>query len=153
MSTALFVVLTLQALPGTALPATIHDTKRSPSAHMARALNITDTAHLHYISHSGPVLYEEGAASGTLSGSMRAHCNIGPTVTANFTIYTRGGTINGHGTATPHGSGIYESFSGSFLVTGGTGHYTHAHGHAGLYGLFNRRSYALTVQTTGRLSY
>ncbi len=139
------------ALAGTAFPARVHDTERS--AHAARTLNATDTAHLHYISHSGSLLYEEGAASGTLPGSMRAHCNIGPTVTASFTIYTHGGTLNGHGTATPHGSGIYESFAGSLLVTGGTGRYAHAHGHAGLYGLFNRRTYALTVQTTGRLSY
>jgi hypothetical protein len=84
---------------------------------------------------------------------MRAHVNISSTVTADFTIYTHSGTITGHGTATPHGSGINESFQGSFQVTSGTGNYAHAHGHAGLSGTFNRRTYALTVQTTGRLSY
>ncbi len=150
---ALLMVLTPKALAGTALPAAIHDTGRSRSARPARMLSVTDTAHLRYISHSGSLLYEEGTASGTLPGSMRAHCNIGPTVTASFTIYTHSGTINGHGTATPHGSGIYESFAGSFVVTGGTGHYAHAHGHAGLYGTFDRRTYALVVQTAGSLSY
>jgi hypothetical protein len=84
---------------------------------------------------------------------MRADCNLGATFAASFTIYTNGGTIQGHGKATPHGSGIYESFAGTLIVTGGTGRYTHAHGHAGLYGTFNRRTYALTVQTTGSLSY
>jgi hypothetical protein len=153
MSAVLLMVLAPQALAGAAMPATIHDTKHNRSAHTARTLNVTDTAHLRYISHSGSLLYEEGATSGTLPGSMRAHCNIGATVTANFTIYTHGGTITGHGTATPHGSGINESFAGSFLVTGGTGQYAHAHGHAGLSGTFDRRTYALTVQTTGRLSY
>ena len=153
MSVVLLMVLAPRALAGTALPAAIHNTERSRSGHVARTLNVTDTAHLRYISHTGSLLYEDGAASGTLPGSMRAHCNVGSTVTANFTIYTHGGTISGHGTATPHGSGIYESFAGSFQVTGGTGNYAHAHGRAGLSGTFDRRTYDLTVQTTGRLSY
>jgi hypothetical protein len=85
---------------------------------------------------------------------MLAHFNIGPAVSASFTIYVRGGgTIKGYGTGSPHGSGTYESFAGSLKATGGTGRYSHAHGHAGLYGVFNRRTYAITVQTTGRLSY
>lgn len=153
ISIVLLTVLAPQALAGTALPETIHNTERSGPAHAAHTLNVTDTTHLRYISHTGPLLYEEGAASGTLPGSMRAHFNVGSTVTANFTIYTHGGSITGHGTATPHGSGINESFTGSFQVTSGTGQYTHAHGHAGLSGTFNRRTYDLTVQTTGRLSY
>ncbi|MGH2853331.1 MAG: hypothetical protein ACRDLF_03955 [Solirubrobacteraceae bacterium] len=85
---------------------------------------------------------------------MQAHIEVGPTTTGNFTIYVRGGgTIKGHGTATMHGSGTYESFSGTLVVTGGTGRYAHAHGKAGLYGTFNRKTYALLVQTTGRLAY
>jgi hypothetical protein len=127
----------------------------APKAHTARVIKATDTAKLRYIRHSGSQLLEEGSAQGTLPGSMRAHCNLGATFTANFTIYTNGGTINGRGTATPRGSGIYESFAGTMVVTGGTGRYAHAHvdGHAGLYGTFDRRTYALVVQTTGSLSY
>lgn len=125
------------------------------SAHAARTLSATDEARMHYVQgrSSGARLFEEGTAHGTLPGSMRANCNLGATLTAAFTIYTNGGTIVGHGSATPHGSGVYESFSGTLIVTGGTGRYAHAHGHAGLYGTFNRRTYALTVQTTGSLSY
>jgi hypothetical protein len=128
--------------------------KRAARAHAAHSMSATDTAHLHYIPPAhGSTLYEEGLASGTLPGRMRARFNIGATVTATFTIYTQNGTINGRGSATPHGSGTYESFAGSIQVTGGTGRYQHAHGHAGLYGTFNRRTYGLVVQTTGRLSY
>lgn len=110
---------------------------------------------MHYVKHrsSSTRLFEEGTAHGTLPGSMRAYCSLGAKFTASFTIYTNGGSISGHGTATPHGGGLYESFAGTLTVTGGTGRYTHAHGHAGLYGTFNRRTYALTVQTTGSLSY
>jgi hypothetical protein len=126
------------------------------SAHMSRALKATDEAHMHYIKHrsSSSRLFEEGTARGTLPGSMSAYCSLGATFAASFTIYTHGGTIKGHGTATPHAAaGLYESFAGTLTVTGGTGRYAHAHGHAGLYGAFNRRTYALTVQTTGSLSY
>ena len=125
----------------------------SAPAAVARSVKATDTGHLHYVSASGSLLLEEGRASGTLPGSMRVHLNVGVTLSGNFTIYTRGGTIKGHGSATPHGSGVYESFAGSLIATGGTGRYTHAHGRAGLYGTFNRNTYALTVQTTGTLSY
>jgi hypothetical protein len=125
----------------------------SAPAALARSVKATDTGHLHYISASGSLLLEEGRASGTLPGSMRVHLNVGVTLSGNFTIYTRGGTIKGRGSATPHGSGVYESFAGSLIATGGTGRYAHAHGHAGLYGTFNRNTYALTIQTTGTLSY
>jgi hypothetical protein len=122
-------------------------------AHAARVLNATDTVHLHYISASGSLLFEEGKATGTLPGSMRIHLNVGTTFTGNFTIYAGGGTIQGHGSATPHGSGTYESFSGTLTVTGGSGRYAHAHGHGGMSGTFDRDNYALVIKTTGSLTY
>jgi hypothetical protein len=119
----------------------------------ANTLRATDTAHLHYISASGSLLYEEGQASGTLPGSMRVHLDVSSTLSGGFTIYTRGGSIRGHGEATPHGAGVYESFAGTLVVTGGTGRYAHAHGRTGLYGTFDRENYGLVVQTTGTLAY
>jgi hypothetical protein len=122
-------------------------------AHAARAVTASDTAKLRYISASGSLLFEEGKATGTLPGSMRVHFDVGATLSGSFTIYTRGGTIKGHGEATPHGSGVYESFAGSLVASGGTGRFRHARGIARLYGTFNRDTYALLVQTTGRLSF
>ncbi len=119
----------------------------------ARALQATDTAALHFIKSSGSLLYEEGAANGTLPGQMHARCDLGATFTAAFTLYLKGGTISGRGTAKPHGSGIYESFAGTLTITGGTGRYSHAHGQAGLYGTFDRRTYAIRLKTTGSLAY
>jgi hypothetical protein len=126
---------------------------RPPAARAAHALRATDTAKLHYVSAAGSELLEQGKATGTIPGSMRAQVEIGATISGDFTIYTRGGSIKGHGVATPHGGGIYESFSGSVTVTGGTGRFVHAHGQTGLYGTFDRNTYALTIQTTGTLSY
>ena len=146
----------LLAITACTAPASVAaHTHRTVSAHTARALKATDEAHMRYIKHRSTAthLFEEGTAHGTLPGSMRAYLSLGATFAGSFTIDTNGGTINGHGTATPHGGGLYESFAGTLIVTGGTGRYTHAHGHAKLYGAFNRRTYALTVQTTGSLSY
>jgi hypothetical protein len=143
-----FLGVSLLALAGLLTPGAL-----AGPAHVASTLNITDTAKLHYTGGSGSLLHESGSATGTLPGSMKAECNIGAVLTTNFTIHTSEGTIKGHGTATPHGSGTYESFAGTLVATGGTGRFAHAHGHAGLYGTFDRRNYALTVQTTGKLSY
>jgi hypothetical protein len=125
----------------------------APGPAAAHSLRATDTAHLHYVSASGSLLFEEGQASGTLPGSMRVHFDVGATISGSFTIYTRGGSIRGHGEAKPHGAGVYESFAGTLVVTGGSGRFAHAHGRTGLYGTFDRSNYALLVQTTGTLSY
>lgn len=125
----------------------------APASRAAHSLRASDEAHLRYISASGATLYEIGRANGTLPGSMRVHMRIAAVFSGNFTIYAAGGTISGHGTATPHGSGVYESFSGSLRVTGGSGRYRHAAGTARLYGTFNRNSYALLIQTQGTLRY
>jgi hypothetical protein len=124
-----------------------------PAAHSARTLRASDQAHLSYVSASGSTLYETGRASGTLPGSMRVHMRIAATFSGSFTIYTSGGSIAGHGSAVPHGAGIYESFAGSLAVTGGSGRFRHAHGSAKLYGTFNRSNYALVIQTRGMLLY
>jgi hypothetical protein len=136
-----------------AILATTTSASPAPRAHTARTVNATDTANLRYIKHSGSQLLEEGAAQGTLPGTMHARASLGATFTASFTIYTHGGTITGHGTATPHGSGLDESFAGTLTVTGGTGRYSHAHGHASFSGTFNRRTYAIVLKTKGSLSY
>lgn len=125
----------------------------SVRAHAARQLSASDTAHLHFVHSSGAWLYEEGIASGTMPGRMHANVNVGATINGNFTIYIRGGTIRGHGSAIPHGSGVYESFSGSLVATGGSGRYSHARGRAQLYGTFNRNNYSLLIQTAGTLRY
>jgi len=122
-------------------------------ARAARSLKIADTAHLRLTKASGSLLHEAGPVAGTLAGSMRANLDVGASFSGDFTIYARGGTIEGHGTAVPHGSGRFESFRGSLVVTGGSGRYVHVHGHGGLFGTFDRRAFTFVVQTTGALSY
>jgi hypothetical protein len=123
------------------------------AAHAARWLNGTATAHLHLVRAEGSRLFEEGPVSGALPGSMRAELDTSAIFTGSFTIRTHGGSIKGHGRATPHGSGRYESFGGSLVITGGSGRYAHVNGRANLYGVFDRRSDSVIVQTTGKLAY
>ena len=154
----------LAVLAGAMLPASLSATARAnsssraahatrPEAHAARTLKATDTAKLHKVSASGSLLLEEGTATGTLPGKMRASVNVGATISGSFTFYLHGGTIKGHGEATPHGEGTYESFAGIVTVKGGTGRYAHAHGETKLYGTFDRNNYALVIQTAGKLTY
>jgi hypothetical protein len=126
-----------------------------PRAHASHALRAADRADLRYVQakSEGSYLFEEGSAAGTLPGFMRANCDIQATFTATFTIYTRSGEIKGHALAIMHGAGRYESFAGTMTATGGSNRYVHAHGHGGFYGVLDRRTYAMTIQTTGSLAY
>lgn len=124
------------------------------SARAARTLDVTDEAHLHLTGTSGEELQEEGPATGALPGKAHARFVVGSSVTGSFTLYPRGGgSITGHGSARLHSTGTYASFSGTLIVSHGTGRYAHAHGSGGFSGTVNRHTDALTVKTTGQLSY
>ena len=122
-------------------------------AQTASTLDGTATARLHLVKPEGSELIEEGPVSGALSGSARGDFYTGAQFTGTVTIRTHAGSISGRGRATPDGSGRYQSFSGTFTLTGGTGRYTRAHGHVALYGTFDRRSDSVVVQTVGSFSY
>jgi hypothetical protein len=127
---------------------------KAPDAHAAGMLSGTATASLHLVKPNGSELIEEGRVTGVLTGTARAQMHAGGSeFRGTFTIRTRSGSISGRGTATPHGPGRYQSFSGIFTATGGTGRYAHIHGRSGLYGTFDRRSDAVVVQTQGTLTY
>jgi hypothetical protein len=154
--TPVAAALALLAIAGAVLMGTAQSsaTDRQPAAQAARTLSGTGTAHLHLVNAEGSRLFEEGPVSrGELKGTMQAELNVGAVFTGSFTFHTHAGSIKGHGTATPHGSGRYLSFGGSLVVTGGSGRYAHVKGHGGLYGVFDRQTDAVVVQTTGTLTY
>ncbi len=123
-------------------------------AHAARVLEGTATAHLHLVRVEGSELMEEGPVTGALVGSARAELHTGAVFTASFTIHTSAGSISGHGQAKPSGSGRYQSFSGWFVASGGSGRYAHISGRSGLYGVFDRRTDSVEIQATGgKLTY
>jgi hypothetical protein len=125
-----------------------------PTARAASTMSVQDEAHLQLTGSNGSLLVEEGPATGQIPGKVKASFTVAATVTSTFTIYARnGGTISGRGSGTLHSTGLYSSFGGALKITGGSGRYKHAHGSGGFYGAINRKTYAVTVQTTGKLSY
>jgi hypothetical protein len=154
LPTILVAIAGVAVLGATAAPAGAQESSGAPRADAAHTLNGADTAHMHMIRSSGSLLFEEGVASGTLPGTMHAELNVGPTFVGSFTIYTRYGSLRGHGTGVPHSSGgRNESFGGTLYVSGGTGRYAHARGHGGFSGILDRKTDSLFVQTSGKLSY
>jgi hypothetical protein len=126
---------------------------RASRARTARSERLAVTAHLDYVDAKGSYLTEEGRASGPLAGLVKARIRVTADISGSFTFYPRGGTISGSGVGTLHESGRYASFGGTVTVLGGTGRYAHARGGGRLYGVYNRDTLDVTIQTTGILSY
>jgi hypothetical protein len=123
------------------------------SARAASSVRLSIVAHLHYVAAKGSYLLEEGTASGPLAGRVKAQIRVTADISGSFTFYPRGGSLRGVGSGTLRESGTYASFGGNLKILGGTGRYAHASGHGGLYGVYDRRTLGVTVQTTGSLSY
>jgi hypothetical protein len=122
-------------------------------ARSARSERLAVDARLRYVNARGAYLIEEGRASGPLAGVVKARIKITADISGSFTFYPRGGSISGRGSGKLHESGVYASFGGTVTVTGGTGRYSHAHGGGGFYGVYNRKTLGVEIQTTGTLSY
>jgi hypothetical protein len=122
-------------------------------ARSARSERLVVDARLHYVNARGAYLIEEGRASGSLAGVVKATIKITADISGSFTFYPRGGSISGRGSGKLHESGAYASFGGTVTVLGGTGRYSHAHGGGRLYGVYNRKTLGVEIQTTGTLAY
>jgi hypothetical protein len=131
------------------------DARNPARARDAHTLSGNDNAALHLVHDNGSTLYEEGWASGSLPGAVHAWLHIGvANLGGHFVFYTRSGAISGHGSAKSHkGLYPYVSFSGTADITGGTNRYSHVHGNLGFYGVLNRESSAVKLQTRGTLTY
>jgi hypothetical protein len=147
-----FVALAVPVLIAAATPVT---TVALGAAHAraAHAISGDDNATLHYVHAQGSTIFEEGQATGSIPGHVRAWLRIEAMFTGTFTISTKNGSITGRGNAKPHSSGPIESFAGTFTVSGGTGRYAHAHGRGQLYGTFRRSNYEVILQPRGTIHY
>jgi hypothetical protein len=124
-------------------------------ARSAKTVSLNENGDLHLTSRHGFTLNEQGAGTGTISGTIYVHLKIVSTrsVTAEVNIYPSGGSISGYGTASYRREGATGHFSGSLSVERGTGSYNHAHG-SGLSfsGTIQRSNYAVTVHVNGTVT-
>jgi hypothetical protein len=131
-------------------------TTAGPRGRLAKALTVKDEGRLKLTRSSGSLLIDEGPASGTLPGKVRVRFIYkgDPTVSAQITISGRDGTITAHGDARLSSlTSASPSFKGSLTISGASGRYAGARGYGQLYGVFYRRTYAMTVQAQGTLRY
>jgi hypothetical protein len=116
--------------------------------------SVNDRAELHLVHTTGETLDEEGQAKGALPGAIQAKLRVGATFSGTMVFSTQNGQIEASGTAQPRrGQGPIETFAGTAHITGGSGRYVHAHGGGGFSGSFDRRDYAVVLQTSGSFSY
>jgi hypothetical protein len=128
---------------------------RAPVAHSAKALSVDDHGALHLVSKHGFTLNEQGTASGSISGPIKVQLKIVSTsrVTAEVTVYPKGGSITGRGTGSYHKGAATDSFSGSMTVKGGSGSYAHAQGaDLSFGGTISQSNDAITVYVNGKLT-
>jgi hypothetical protein len=155
-SVAVLIVAVVSLLAVTASCASAQSKPAASSASAPRVLNIRDQGSLRFVRASGSLLLDEGRVSGSFPGTVKVRFlyNGEPTVTASFTIVGSGGSISARGTGRLSSPvSVAPSFRGRMQITGGTGRYRHIRGSGELFGVFNRRSYALTVQAVGKLPY
>ncbi|HSZ12434.1 MAG TPA: hypothetical protein VK790_00150 [Solirubrobacteraceae bacterium] len=128
---------------------------RAPLARPAGTMSLSDSAHLHLTSHHSFTLNEQGTAAGTIAGTIYIHLTVASTnhVTAEISIYPRGGSITGEASASYRPSGAVASFAGTMRVVRGSGRYAGANG-SGLSftGTVQRSNDAVTVRVSGRMS-
>jgi hypothetical protein len=125
-------------------------------AEVAKTVTVKDEGRLKLVKSSGSLLIDEGPASGSLPGKVRVRFLYKgePTVSAQITISGRDGSLSAHGTGRLSSlTSPSPSFSGTLTISGASGRYAGAHGSGQLYGVFYRRTYAMTVQTRGTLHY
>ncbi len=128
---------------------------RAPVARSAKTISVNEHGALHLTSKHGFTLNEQGTATGSISGPIKVQLKIVSTsrVTAEVTVYPKGGSITGRGTGSYHKGGTIDSFSGSMVVEGGSGSYAHAQG-TGLSfgGTISQSNDAITVYVNGKFT-
>jgi hypothetical protein len=126
-----------------------------PVARVAKTFSLNEHGSLHATSKHNFTLNERGSAAGTITGTIYVHMTIVSTtrVNAEVSIYPRGGSITGYGTASYHRGNETATFSGSATIERGTGSYANAHG-SGLSfsGTIARSNDAITVRLSGTVS-
>jgi hypothetical protein len=123
-------------------------------AHASSALSaVNETGELKKESSSGTTIDEKGTGKGSFNCSVVMEMTLsGTLVTAKYTAWLYGGSING--TAIAHINSATKTvgyFSGTITLHGGTRGRTHASGTAKFSGEINRIYFNMNTHITGNL--
>lgn len=126
----------------------------SAAAH-ARTITVNQTAQMRLIKRVGTTLYEQGTATGTLPGVVAATLTVNVTkVGGEITFYPRGGgSITFKAQGVPQAAGVVSRATGTMTIVRGTGRFADARGRVRFNGILNRRSWAISVTASGRMTY
>ncbi|HEU4703287.1 MAG TPA: autotransporter [Conexibacter sp.] len=129
----------------------------APTGHAAKrkTLTLRNTASLHLTRKNGNVIYEKGTATGTLPGTVTARFVTSLTKvtgTVTFKPYS-GGSLTVNAVGYPQSASTITRFTGSLAVRKGTGRFRNALGSGTFNGTANRRTWAVTVHATARITY
>jgi len=148
-------IMSAGVFPGIALVGVATSNAAPSKAVAARTITLHESGQLHRTGHSGLKLNEQGSASGTIRGTIYIHLDVvSPNrVTTEISIYPRGSSLTGTGSASYHVNGGTASFSGTMSIDRGTGTYAGARG-SGLKfsGTIQRLSGAVSVHLSGSMS-
>lgn len=148
----------LLAVASTALPAPAASTALLATAASARdagaasMVRLNELGSLRLTGKHGFTLYERGATSGTVRGTLYVRLTIvsSSRVTAELKLYKPGGAIFGKGSAAYRRGAQAATFAGEISIDGGSGVYQHASGsRLSFDGTIRRGNDAISVHVSG----
>ncbi len=155
-ATALSAVVLLALAPLSAGEHASSSASADPSARASRTISLNETGRLHLTSKHNFTLNEQGAATGTVAGTIYVHLTAvsSTRVTAEVNIYSHGASFSGNGNASYHRGSTTASFAGSMSINRGTGSYAHVHGSGLSFSgtIAESRNDAITVHVSGKVS-
>lgn len=142
----------------TVLLTSIGGAAAAPDAHVAKRKSVTlvEHARMHLVKKKGNILRESGTTTGTLAGKVSGRFDVSniarPTGTVTFKPNS-GGSITVTAAGIPDSLGTVARFHGNMAVKGGSGRYDQVTGSGTFTGTVNRRTWAISVDATVKITY
>ena len=145
---------TVVAILATGAIAGVAGATADQSAHTARTIDAREHVTLKLVKKTGTSFRHKGKATGTIAGTVTSQITLSSlSINGTVTVHAKDGTLRlrMHGTA--RSSGLRAAFDGTATMAGGTGRYAKARGGGTFHGVVNRRTWAVTLDARGSMTY
>lgn len=147
-ATTVVALLAIGAIAGTA------GATADQSAHVARKIDATEHVTLKLVKKTGTSFRHQGRATGTIAGSVTSRITLSSlSISGTVTVRAKDGTLRLRMRGTARSSGLRAAFDGTATMAGGTGRYAKARGGGTFEGVVNRRTWAVTLNARGSMTY